>query len=102
MTPLDLLPDAVEVLETLAAGLQPDRIQALAGAFALDSLSLKTEAGLSSRELCELADAARALYHIAAGGRWQIDAAGQACVTELARAVRKFIGLTNFASTTWS
>lgn len=37
-------------------------------AFALDSLSLETEAGLSSREVRELADAARGLYHIAAGG----------------------------------
>jgi hypothetical protein len=58
----------VDALEALAAGLPPDRLQALAGAFALDSLSLETEAGLSSREVHELADAARGLYHIAAGG----------------------------------
>ena len=91
MTPADLLPDAVDALEALAAGLPPDRLQALAGAFALDSLSLESEAGLSSREVRELADAARGLYHIAAGGRCQIDAAGQMRIAELARAVRKLI-----------
>jgi hypothetical protein len=91
MTPADLLPDAVDALEASAAGLPPDRLQALAGAFALDSLSLETEAGLSSREVHELADAARWLYHIAAGGRCQIDAAGQTRMAELARAVRKLI-----------
>ena len=93
MTPADLLPDAVDALEALAAGLLPDRLQALTAAFALDSLCLKTEAGtgLSSRELRELADAARGLYHIADGARCQIDAAGRTRIAELARAVRKLI-----------
>jgi hypothetical protein len=82
MTPADLLPDPVDAIEALAAGLPPDRLQAMAGAFALDSLNLETEAGLSSREVHELADAARGLYHIAAGGRCQIDAAGQMRIAE--------------------
>jgi hypothetical protein len=91
MTPPELLPDAVDALEALAAGLLPDRVQALAGAFALDSLSLETEAGLSSREVSELADAARGLYHIAAGGTLSDRCSRPTRIAELARAVRKLI-----------
>jgi hypothetical protein len=99
--PADLLPDAVDALEALATGLPTNRLQALAGAFALDSLSIKTEAvtGLPIHDLTELADAAQTLYHIAAGGHCRIEAPGKARLVELACAVREFIGCRRLAPT---
>jgi hypothetical protein len=93
MVGTEFLDDAVDTLEAIATGRAPDRTQALVGAFALNRLSLETEAntGLSSRELRDLENAATALYHIAAGGRWQIDPTAQAHLAELARAVRDLI-----------
>jgi hypothetical protein len=57
------------------------------------NLDFSLQSGLSFSFLSgpSLADAARGLYHIAAGGRCQIDAAGQTRIAELAHAVRKLI-----------
>jgi hypothetical protein len=51
MVGTEFLGDAVDTLEAIVTGRAPDRTQALVGAFALNRLSLESEAntGLSSR-----------------------------------------------------
>ena len=62
-------------------------MQALAGAFALDSLSLE----VAGTGLGDLSGTARGLYRIAAARSWDLDEADRARLADLARAVREIV-----------
>jgi hypothetical protein len=93
MVDAELLTEAADALEALAKGLPPHRLQALSGAFALDSLSFETttEQGLLSHDLT---GAAQVLYSIARGGCWVLGSTDRTRIETLAVAVRKLIGVT--------
>jgi hypothetical protein len=77
------LTDAAEVLDALAAGLAPDRLQVLSGALALSTLCVD---GTSDRELI---GAAAGLDALATGRKLDLNDEGRARAAKLAERVRR-------------
>jgi len=73
--------DAVYALDEIAAGRTPERSRLLAGALALDTISLRGDA---SRDVL---DAAAGLELLATGRELELDEAGRKRAAHLAKAV---------------
>ena len=79
------LNSAAEVLDALAAGGVPDRLQVLAGALALTNLCMRVTLDR------ELIDVAAGLDALATGRKLDLDEAGRARAAKLAARVRSEI-----------